>query len=104
MGVARDSYPRDGSSYSFVAGFAEVEVDVETGNYLMLDYLAVADVGTVIHPQFTRRTDPRTLGARHGPLAGPEDGLRPALRCAVGEAFLPEPPADRFSTSRRLKA
>jgi CO/xanthine dehydrogenase Mo-binding subunit len=25
-------------------------VDVETGNYQMLDYLAVADVGTVIHP------------------------------------------------------
>ena len=51
MGVARDNYPRDGSSYSFVAGFAEVEVDVETGNYQMLDYLAVADVGTVIHPR-----------------------------------------------------
>ncbi len=50
MGVARDNYPRDGGSYSFVAGFAEVEVDVETGNYQMLDYLAVADVGTVIHP------------------------------------------------------
>ena len=51
MGVARDNYPRDGGSYSFVAGFAEVEVDVETGNYQMLDYLAVADVGTVIHPR-----------------------------------------------------
>ena len=37
MGVARDNYPRDGGSYSFVAGFAEVEVDVETGNYRMLD-------------------------------------------------------------------
>jgi CO/xanthine dehydrogenase Mo-binding subunit len=50
MGVARDNYPRDGGSYSFVAGFAEVEVDVETGNYRLTDYLAVADVGTVIHP------------------------------------------------------
>src|SRR5262245_17097603 len=50
MGVARDNYPRDGGSYSFVAGFAEVEVDVETGNYHLIDYLAVADVGTVIHP------------------------------------------------------
>jgi CO/xanthine dehydrogenase Mo-binding subunit len=50
MGVARDNYPRDGGSYSFVAGFAEVEVDVETGKYQLLDYLAVADVGTVIHP------------------------------------------------------
>jgi CO/xanthine dehydrogenase Mo-binding subunit len=50
MGVARDAYPRDGVTLSFVAGFAEVEVDVETGKYHILDYLAVADVGTVIHP------------------------------------------------------
>ena len=50
MGVARDSYPRDGATHSFVAGFAEVEVDVETGKYQIVDYLAVADVGTVIHP------------------------------------------------------
>lgn len=51
MGVARDNYGRDGVTYSFVAGFAEVEVDVETGQYQLLDYLAVADVGTVIHPR-----------------------------------------------------
>jgi CO/xanthine dehydrogenase Mo-binding subunit len=50
MGVARDKYPHDGQSHSFVAGFAEVEVDVETGKYHIVDYLAVADVGTVIHP------------------------------------------------------
>jgi xanthine dehydrogenase molybdenum-binding subunit len=50
MGVAKDAYPRDGVSHSFVAGFAEVEVDVETGKYHIVDYLAVADVGTVIHP------------------------------------------------------
>jgi CO/xanthine dehydrogenase Mo-binding subunit len=51
MGVAKDNYPRDGQSRSFVAGFAEVEIDVETGKYDILDYLAVADVGTVIHPR-----------------------------------------------------
>ena len=51
MGVAKDNYPRDGQSRSFVAGFAEVEIDVETGKYHILDYLAVADVGTVIHPR-----------------------------------------------------
>jgi CO/xanthine dehydrogenase Mo-binding subunit len=51
MGVARDSYPRDGGSFSFVAGFAEVEVDVETGAYRVLDYTAVADAGTIIHPR-----------------------------------------------------
>lgn len=51
MGVARDNYGQDGQCFSFVAAFAEVEVDVETGAYKIVDYLAMADVGTVIHPQ-----------------------------------------------------
>jgi CO/xanthine dehydrogenase Mo-binding subunit len=51
MGVGRDNYKRDGASYSFVAGFAEVEIDKETGKYDVIDYVAVADVGTVIHPR-----------------------------------------------------
>jgi xanthine dehydrogenase molybdenum-binding subunit len=59
MGVARDNYGRDGISKSYVAGFAEVEVDVETGHYQILDFLAVADVGTVIHPRNLRG---QTLG------------------------------------------
>ena len=50
MGVARDTYPHDGATLSFVASFAEVEVDVETGAYRILDFLCVADVGTVVHP------------------------------------------------------
>jgi xanthine dehydrogenase molybdenum-binding subunit len=50
MGVARDNYKAAGQPFSFVAGFAEVDVDVETGKYDLLDYLAVADVGTVLHP------------------------------------------------------
>ena len=51
MGVAKDNYPRDGATWSFVAGFAEVEVDVETGKTTVIDYLAVGDVGTVINPR-----------------------------------------------------
>ena len=51
MAVAKDNYKRDGATYSFVAAFAEVDVDVETGVYHILDYMAVADVGTVIHPR-----------------------------------------------------
>ncbi len=47
---ARDKYPHDGDSFSFLSCFAEVEVDVETGVYRIVDYLAYADVGTVIHP------------------------------------------------------
>jgi CO/xanthine dehydrogenase Mo-binding subunit len=51
MGVAKDNYPRDGDTFSFIAGFAEVEVDVETGKTTLIDYLGVADVGTVINPR-----------------------------------------------------
>jgi CO/xanthine dehydrogenase Mo-binding subunit len=51
VAAARDTYPRDGQSYSFTAGFAEVEVDVETGVYQIVDYIAVADVGTVVNPR-----------------------------------------------------
>ncbi|MGC1462574.1 MAG: xanthine dehydrogenase family protein molybdopterin-binding subunit [Terracidiphilus sp.] len=47
---AKDKYPHDGNTYSYVASFAEVEVDVETGKYYILDFLAYADVGTVMHP------------------------------------------------------
>jgi xanthine dehydrogenase molybdenum-binding subunit len=50
LAVARDNAPRDGQTHSYVASFAEVEVDVETGKYHILDFVAVADVGTVIHP------------------------------------------------------
>jgi xanthine dehydrogenase molybdenum-binding subunit len=50
MGIARDSYPRDGATLSFTAAFAEVEVDLETGVYKITDFASVADVGTVIHP------------------------------------------------------
>jgi len=50
MGVARDTYPRNGATMSFCTAFAEVEVDVETGVYHVTDFLCVADVGTVIHP------------------------------------------------------
>jgi xanthine dehydrogenase molybdenum-binding subunit len=50
MGVAKDTYKHDGNSLSFVAAFAEVEVDTETGEYKLLDYHVVGDVGTVIHP------------------------------------------------------
>jgi xanthine dehydrogenase molybdenum-binding subunit len=51
VAAARDNYGRDGMTHSYVASFAEVEVDVETGKYYILDFLAYADVGTVIHPQ-----------------------------------------------------
>jgi CO/xanthine dehydrogenase Mo-binding subunit len=51
MGVAKDNYAHDGDTYSFVVGFAEVEVDLETGKARVVDYLAVGDVGTVVNPR-----------------------------------------------------
>jgi CO/xanthine dehydrogenase Mo-binding subunit len=51
VGVAKDNYPRDGATWSFIAGFAEVEVDVETGTVTLLDYLGVGDVGVVVNPR-----------------------------------------------------
>jgi xanthine dehydrogenase molybdenum-binding subunit len=51
LAVAKDTYPRDGVTHSYVATFAEVEVDLETGQYRITDFLAYADVGTVIHPR-----------------------------------------------------
>ena len=51
VAAAKDNYPRDGNTFSYVASFAEVEVDVETGKYYIVDFLASGDVGTVIHPR-----------------------------------------------------
>src|SRR5262249_46438038 len=50
IGVAKDEFPHEGQIWSFIAAFAEVEVDTETGEHRILEYLPVADVGTVLHP------------------------------------------------------
>ena len=91
MGVARDNYGRDGTSKSYVAGFAEVEVDTETGVYKVLDFLAVADVGTILHP--------RNLG---GQILG---GVMLGLGHARGQHWVYDqrygvPLAKRFYTSK----
>jgi xanthine dehydrogenase molybdenum-binding subunit len=51
MGVARDNYGGEGSIYSWVAGFALVELDVETGVVDIKEYCGVTDCGTVLHPR-----------------------------------------------------
>jgi len=50
IGVAKDTLPKTGLAAATVAGFMVIELDVETGDFDILDYLAVADCGTVIHP------------------------------------------------------
>jgi xanthine dehydrogenase molybdenum-binding subunit len=51
MAVAKDAYPRDGNTQSYVVGFAEVEVDIETGAYHVENYTAIGDVGIVLNPR-----------------------------------------------------
>jgi len=51
MGVAKDEMERVGTVPALCAGFAEVEVDLETGRVEILDYVGIADCGTVVHPQ-----------------------------------------------------
>jgi xanthine dehydrogenase molybdenum-binding subunit len=51
IGVARDNLERTGTVPALAAGFFEIELDVETGKYAIVDYLGVADCGTVMHPQ-----------------------------------------------------
>ncbi len=51
VAAAKDTLPKDGTVPALAAGFIEVDVDMETGKVEILDYLGVADCGTVIHPQ-----------------------------------------------------
>jgi CO/xanthine dehydrogenase Mo-binding subunit len=51
VGVAKDTLRMEGDIPALACGFAAVEVDVETGKVEILDYVAIADCGTVFHPQ-----------------------------------------------------
>jgi CO/xanthine dehydrogenase Mo-binding subunit len=51
VGVAKDNLPRTGTVPALAAGFIEIELDTETGKFEILDYVGVADCGTVLHPQ-----------------------------------------------------
>ncbi|MFP6644000.1 MAG: molybdopterin cofactor-binding domain-containing protein, partial [Candidatus Latescibacterota bacterium] len=51
IGVAKDRLERTGMVPALAAGFVRIELDLETGKFEILDYLGVADCGTVMHPQ-----------------------------------------------------
>jgi xanthine dehydrogenase molybdenum-binding subunit len=89
---AKDTYAHDGDSFSFLACFAEVEADVETGKYYITDYLGYADVGTVIHPaalggQILGRS---TLGIAHA--IGQKWVIDPQYGVTVAERFYQNKP------------
>jgi CO/xanthine dehydrogenase Mo-binding subunit len=50
IGVAKDNLKAEGTPPGFATGFIQIELDVETGVYEIIDYVGVADCGTVIHP------------------------------------------------------
>jgi CO/xanthine dehydrogenase Mo-binding subunit len=50
IGVAKDNIPRTATVPALAAGFMEIELDVETGKFRIVDYVGVADCGTVLHP------------------------------------------------------
>ena len=51
IGVAKDTLPREGTVPALAAGFVQIELDLETGKFDILEYVGVADCGTVLHPQ-----------------------------------------------------
>jgi CO/xanthine dehydrogenase Mo-binding subunit len=51
IGVAKDNLPQNGVIPGLACAFVEIELDLETGKYEILDYVGVAECGTVVHPQ-----------------------------------------------------
>ena len=51
VAAARDNFGGEGGLQSWVVGFAEVELDVETGKVDVIHYTAVTDCGVVVHPR-----------------------------------------------------
>lgn len=52
--IGTGTFGGDTSPPPFIAGFAEVEVDKETGKVTLIDYVATVDCGTVINPNLAR--------------------------------------------------
>ena len=51
VAAARDTFGGSGGLQSWVVGFAEVELDIETGKVDVIHYTAVTDCGVVVHPR-----------------------------------------------------
>lgn len=50
VGVAKDNLDREGVIPGLACAFVEIELDTETGRYEILDYVGIAECGTVVHP------------------------------------------------------
>lgn len=56
IGVAKDTLARSGTQPGMCIAMTEIELDVETGKFEIVDYTAVTDCGTVIHPMGMRQS------------------------------------------------
>ena len=52
--IGKGTFGSETSPPPFIAGFAEVEVDKETGQVDLINYVAVIDCGTLINPKLAR--------------------------------------------------
>jgi CO/xanthine dehydrogenase Mo-binding subunit len=104
MGVARDNYPRDGSTFSFVAGFAEVEVDVETGEVTLVDFLGMGDAGTVVNPRslIAQINGGCCLGIAHALFQ--KSVVDPRYGVSLGDRFHYSKPLSILDVPARLQA
>ena len=100
VAAARDTYPHDGATYSYVASFAEVQVDVETGKadhrFPRIRRCRHGDPSAG-----ARRSGARPVDARHWPRDWPEMGVRSPLRHHGVQAVLPEQAAHDPGCPRR---
>jgi xanthine dehydrogenase molybdenum-binding subunit len=51
VGVAKDNLHQEGVIPGLAVAFCEIELDLETGKYDILDYVGIAECGTVMHPK-----------------------------------------------------
>ncbi|MDE2980316.1 MAG: xanthine dehydrogenase family protein molybdopterin-binding subunit [Gemmatimonadota bacterium] len=51
IAAAKDNYGQPGAVFTWVATFAQVELDIETGEVEIVDLASATDCGTVIHPR-----------------------------------------------------
>ncbi len=62
--MSKDNLHREGRIPGLVVGWAHIELDTETGMFEIIEYLGMADVGTVLHPMGLRQQ--LTGGSMHG--------------------------------------
>ena len=90
MGVAKDTFQHDGDTMSFVAGFAEVEVDVETGAIPRRRLHGGRRHRHGAAPAELSGPGVRRHDARGGPRDRTQVGVRQALRPVARQPLLPQ--------------